>query len=649
MKRKTQTLSLTLAVLMLLATLFGNTAQPVVAATNDLFFSEYVEGSSNNKALAIYNSFTVQSAASCTTFTPIYAIQGAGTATTYDNTIDEETTRGVVTADFQGATNQNGFYIQDPIGDNDPTTSDGIFVYAPATTDVAVGDDLLVIGQADEFNTLTQITTVSSIIKCGSTTPPAPTPVELPETVNGELERFESMLVTFPETLTVSQNFFLGRYGQLTLSSEGRLYNPTNILQPKSPEATALADENARRLLVLDDARTAQNPNPIPYIGANGTVRAGDTTSGLTGVLDFGPISSNSSVRDYRLQPTVTPTFNSVNQRTTAPDPVGGNIKVASFNVLNYFTTIDQTGAACYPGGTRSDCRGADSQVEFERQRAKIVAALVAIDADVVGLIELENNGATAINDLVGALNAATAPDTYAAVADPETGVGDDAIKVALIYKPGRVVAAGPSYSSTDPIFDRLPVAQTFVLKQNGARFTAVVNHLKSKGSCPAAGDPNADQGDGQGCWNAKRVQQAQALLTFVDTLRNVSGDPDVLVMGDLNAYGKEDPIQTLANGGLIDQLAKRVQNPYSYIFDGQAGYLDHALTTGSLDPQVTGVTEWHINADEPSVIDYNTEFKPQDLYTATPYRSSDHDPVIIGMQLTPGVRKLYMPAMFSR
>jgi predicted extracellular nuclease len=314
--------------------------------------------------------------------------------------------------------------------------------------------------------------------------------------------------------------------------------------------------------------------------------------------------------------------------------------------VLNYFTTIDQPGASCYPSGTRSDCRGADSPEEFARQRAKIVAALSAIDADVVGLIEIENNGATAVNDLVSALNAATAPGTYAAVADPETGVGGDAIKVALIYKPGRVVPAGPAYSRADPIFDRFPVAQTFVLKQNGARFTAVVNHFKSKGSCPTSGDPNADQGDGQGCWNLKRIEQAQSLLTFVETLRNVSGDLDVLVIGDLNAYGKEDPIQTLATGGLIDQIAKRVQNPYSYVFDGQAGYLDHALTTASLDPQVTGVTEWHINADEPSVIDYNTEFKPQDLYSATPYRSSDHDPVIIGMQLTPGLRKIYMPIM---
>ncbi|HEX6291459.1 MAG TPA: ExeM/NucH family extracellular endonuclease, partial [Herpetosiphonaceae bacterium] len=331
--------------------------------------------------------------------------------------------------------------------------------------------------------------------------------------------------------------------------------------------------------------------------------------------------------------------FTRGNERTAAPESVGGDLKVASFNVLNYFTTIDQSGAQCFPSNTRSDCRGADSATEFQRQRAKIIAALAAIDADVVGLIEIENNGATAINDLVSGLNAATAPGTYAAVPDPVSGAGtgDDAIKVALIYKPGRVSLVGASTSSSDPIFDRPPVAQAF--QESGSRhtFTVIVNHFKSKGSCPSdPNDPNADQGDGQGCWNAKRVQQAQALLTFAHARIAAATDPDVLVIGDLNAYGQEDPIDTLIAGGLVNEVAKHVPlaERYSYIFDGQSGYLDHALGTGSMSRQVKDVTLWHINADEPSVLDYNTEFKPDDRYAPTPYRSSDHDPVVIGLDL---------------
>jgi predicted extracellular nuclease len=173
-----------------------------------------------------------------------------------------------------------------------------------------------------------------------------------------------------------------------------------------------------------------------------------------------------------------------------------------------------------------------------------------------------------------------------------------------------------------------------------------IVNHFKSKGSCPSdPNDPNADQGDGQGCWNAKRVEQAEALLGFINARITASGDTDVLVIGDLNAYGQEDPIDTLVTSGLENQVALRVPlaERYSYVFDGQSGYLDHGLSTHSLSSQVTGVTYWHINADEPSVIDYNTEFKPQDLYAPTPYRSSDHDPVIIGLNLG-NTYEVYLP-----
>jgi hypothetical protein len=181
----------------------------------------------------------------------------------------------------------------------------------------------------------------------------------------------------------------------------------------------------------------------------------------------------------------------------------------------------------------------------------------------------------------------------------------------------------------------------------SGERFTVVVNHFKSKSSCPASPlDPNADQGDGQGCWNALRVAQAQALFPFIETLKSESGDNDVLVIGDLNSYGQEDPILALQAGGLINQISRYVptEQRYSYVFAGMAGYLDHALASSHMSAQVLGVTIWHINADEPSVIDYNTESKSQDLYTPTPYRSSDHDPVIIGLELSAAPFRVRLP-----
>lgn len=576
--------------------------------------------------------------------TPISTLQGSGAASPLAG--ETATITGTVTADFQASGGLGGFFVQDA-GDGDPATSDGIFVFHNAT-DVGVGDPVQVTGVITEFNTLTEISSVASVTRCGTALAITPATVDLPlATVDG-LEAYEGMLVTFPETLTVSQNFFQGRFGRLTLSADGRLYTPTNTLDPNEPDGSAVAaaaNLNTRRTIILDDGQDRQNPDPIPYIGEDSTQRAGDTVTGLTGVIDFGPVTSlNTPPRSYRLQPTVAPIFSRANDRTAEPDPVGGNLRIASFNVLNYFTTLDQSGNTCYSSSGPTECRGANTPEEFTRQRTKIITALLAIDADVVGLIEIENNGVTAVGDLVGGLNAIAGSGTYTFTLDPTNDpitdtvrFGGDAIKVALIYKPGRVAPIGAASTSADPIFERPPLAQTFRHISSGQSFSVVVNHFKSKSGCPGdASDPNADKGDGQGCWNARRVEQAEALLAFVDGIVTTSRDPDVLVIGDLNAYGEEDPIDTLRGGGLIDQIAKRVpqERRYSYVFDGQAGYLDHALTTGGLDQQVSGVTEWHINADEPSVLDYNTEFKPQDLFSPTPYRSSDHDPVIVGLNM---------------
>ncbi|MDF2735425.1 MAG: ExeM/NucH family extracellular endonuclease [Chloroflexota bacterium] len=575
--------------------------------------------------------FTVVASDPCAgAFTPIPEIQGSGTVSPFVGG-PNKTTEGVVTALFP---NLRGFTILDLAGDDDVATSDGIFVFrgpAYGTNTPSVGDDLRLTGRVTEFQNQTEIDLLSELIECGTATPPDPVEITLPETVNGDLERFEGTLVTIPQTLTAQQNFFQGRFGQVTLASGGRLDNPTDQFPADSPERIALADENQRRLIVLDDANSNQNPNPIPYIGEDDTLRAGDTTSGITGLLDEGAINSNTAIRDYRIQPTAPVTFERVNDRTPAPEEVGGWLQVASFNVLNYFNG-DGLG-----GGFPTE-RGANTSVEFERQRTKIINAIVALDADIVGLMEIENDGSgptSAIADLVDGLNDATAPGTYALIADPATGVAKptEPIKTALIYRPAAVTPIGASRSDTDESFERYPVAQTFRLDANGEVVTVLVNHFKSKG-CDDATGLDLDQGDGQGCYNATRVAEAEALLGFIDDLQTETGDEDVLVIGDLNAYGQEDPILALLDGGLTDLMVAHEDNPYSYVFDGQSGVLDHGLATESLVDEVTGADHWHINADEPSVIDYNTEFKPQDLYQPHVYRASDHDPVLLGIDL---------------
>ena len=588
----------------------------------------------NNEAQSASCTVEVSVSAAPST-TPIHDIQGAGNAS--PRVGETLTTGGVVTAVFPGL---KGFYLQDPVGDGNPATSDGIFVFVNSATmpaGVAVGNHITVKGTVAEFNGLTELTAPAAITVLGTGQSVSPVDVSLPESVNGDLERYEGMLVRIVSPMTVAQNYFLGRYGQLTLAANGRIEKATNRFAAGTPEAVALADENQRRLLVLDDGSSLQNPNPTPYLGAGNTVRAGDTVNGyLVGVLDQGPINASSPATiDYRLHPVETPTFTRSHPRLAAPAEVGGNLKVASFNVLNYFNGNGT-------GGGFPTSRGATTAAEFERQRVKIIAALKAVNADVVGLMEIENDGSgstSAIQDLVNGLNALMGAGTYAALPDPATGTGSDEIKVALIYKPARVTPVGAPVSDPSPIHNRPPLAQTFSAL-NGEKFSVVVNHFKSK-SCSDATGADLDQGDGQGCYNAHRIDQARQLLSFVGQVQSTSGDNDVVLIGDFNAYGKEDPINLLTASGFVDQLATRLQQPYSYVFDGETGYLDHALTSASLAPQVSGIGHWHINADEPSFLDYNLEFKQPacaacepDLYSATPYRSSDHDPVVVGLSL---------------
>jgi len=601
-------------------------------------------------------SFTI--AAGCgDAYTPIYSIQGSGAASPLVGTT--VSTEGVVVGDFQVG-GKNGYYIQEPNADADPLTSNGIFVYNTAVA-VNVGDRVRVTGLITEFatptggDTLTELTPTSpassNVLLCSTGHTIEPTEVSLPVTAVSDFEKYESMLVTFRQSLIISEYFNFDRYGEIVLTST-RHMTPTAFVEP-GPDAVAAAQAYLLDRITLDDGRTAQNPDPA--IHPNGEIfdmdnlfRGGGTVTDVTGILDF-------YQGLYRVQPTMGASYEDTNPRTAAPDIIEADLKVASFNVLNYFVTLDGGTSAwiCGPSGNM-ECRGADTAEEFGRQRAKILAALDAIDADVFGLMEIENehpDGGNAVADLVAGLNDLNGAGTYAYIV---TGpIGGDAIKQAILYKPASVTPVEDYQildSSVDPRFidtlNRPVLAQVFRDNETGDEFVVAVNHLKSKGSA-CTGDP--DLGDGQGNCNLTRKAAAEAL---VDWLTNPTYFPDVekaLIIGDLNSYDKEDPIDMIKLGAddtadtaddYLDMIfEKRGELAYGYVYDGQSGYLDHALANLSLEENIVDVNFWHINADEPDLIDYDTSFKlpAQDaLYAPDAYRSSDHDPVIITLSFAP-------------
>ena len=587
-------------------------------------------------------------------FTPIYTIQGSGLTTPIPGTVS---TKGVVVGDFEGSAGQQGFYMQDLTGDGDPSTSDGIFVFTGSSNLVSLGQVVRVTGFARERFGQTTINgsnsdsaAVTNIAQCG-TGSVAATDVTMPFATADYPERYEGMLVRFPQELVISEYFNYDRFGEmviaLPLPGETRPFTGTAIDEPGAP-ALAREEANSLRRITLDDTLGTQNPVPLRH--PNGATfdltnlfRGGDTVQNTVGVLgyDFGL---------YRVQPTGPATYTSLNPRTASPEPVGGTIRVAGMNTLNFFVTAD------YPTGNPLDnkcgpannieCRGwdFDQATEFTRQRDKLLTALSGLNADIIGLNELENS--TGVEPLASITSGLPG---YAYI---NTGtIGTDAIKVGLIYRPAVVTPVGSFQlltSAVDPRFidtkSRPSLAQTFAVNATGARFTVAVNHFKSKGSaCDDVGDP--DLGDGQGNCSQTRKAAAEALVDWLATDPTGSGDPDFLIVGDLNSYAQEDTIDAIKAGsddmlGSGDDYTNLISNfqgayAYSYTFDGQAGYLDHALANASLFAQVTGAADWHINSDEPDVLDYDTSFKPagQDaLYEVNPYRTSDHDPVVIGL-----------------
>lgn len=598
-------------------------------------------------------------------------IQGDGTASPLvGSTV---TTRGKVTAAYPTG-GFAGYYLQTPGTGGDlagHTASDGIFVHSPATVgSVQIGDYVEVTGAVSEFfgqtqlsvadaAALTKLTEAAPEVKASTFTLPAD------ETVR---ESLEGMLLAPQGPVTVADNYALNQYGEIGLAGGTTpLEQPTAVAEYGSTAHTATVAANAARGIRIDDGATtnffnaANKSLALPYLTATEHVRVGAPVTFTTNVvLGF----ANSA---WKLQPltaltpenagTVQPvSFGST--RADAPAAVGGNLKLASFNVLNYFTTTGDQVSGCVfntdragnPITVKSGCnvRGAANAENLQRQQAKIVAAISGSGADVVTLMEVENsaqfgkNRDDALAKLVDSLNIAT-PGIWDYVRTPANApplADEDMIRTAFIYKPAAAEPLGDSIIHNDTAAfstARKPLAQVF--KPAGAgddqKFIAIANHFKSKGSAATPDDTDKGQGNS----NLARTAQAKSLLQFATDLQASKGTDKVFLIGDFNAYAKEDPINVFTAAGYInqDEKAKNADGSakHSYLFGGLVGSLDHILASPAANGVVTGADIWNINSVESVALEYSRfNNNVTNYYAADPFRASDHDPVVVGLNL---------------
>ncbi|WP_421345333.1 ExeM/NucH family extracellular endonuclease [Aeromonas veronii] len=650
---------------------------------------------------------TLQGSGSSSPFATIPTANGAISLGTFH-------VKGIVTTLGQSLT--KGFYLTDPAGDGNTITSDGIFVYLKdARSDIKVGTELCLEAQVEEFLGGTQLklkwdgtSPRIQVLGQGKNVPVSVLKVNDDESLKQALNRHEGMRVRLDSSsdLHLTRNFsfdYKASRTNLELSHKAPLIKPTQLHVASSPEAVALAAQNGSNRLVVESDFKVQN-GALPWFPAldadQGYLRIGDQLNGLEGVVIY-----NKDAFRLVVPSDVTLSAGSLlrtpeDDRQPAPARVSGSdLRIGSFNVLNYFTSHSSIGGAlnvlCKDQADADNTdpkvnscnRGAKTLVGFDKQRTKIVNAITAMDADLLGLMEMENNGFednSALHNLVARLNEQQkdASKHYAYVRLPVTALtdgkffGGDAIMVAMIYRPALLTPSGDASVIKLPeqryatggvaktAGQRDSLVQTFTLAKSKEPLTLVVNHLKSKGSgCYENGDGKTEPTDLQGKCTEFRVSAAKVLGEAVSKLPG-----QVLLVGDFNSYAKEDPIRVLTDYNpatserkivsashtfigdqSYEQLGREVTRSYglidlnvkfskekaiSYSYDGELGTLDYALANPALASKVAGVSDWHINAFESNQFEYAAKFTDALLKSDNPFSASDHDPIIVDLRL---------------
>lgn len=569
---------------------------------------------------------------------------------------------GVVTLDKTKA--YQGFWLQQEDHlHSEIKASRGIFIYH-AKANIKRGQRLRLLAQVAEYHGLTELKRVKALKVCEKNQPiPKATSLSLPVKSLVELEALEGMRIIIKQPLLVSDLFGagygFGSNGQFAISTHlylqpTELYSAENIHSKK----VRVLDKRLDYLLV-DDGSSMRFPGFIPFpnnkgFSANNPLRIGDRVSHLSAIM-------HSYGKHYILVPEskegeLDIHFESVPRPILAKVSKDANIVVASMNLENYFNGSPISFEDRDVGFPTS--RGAKSYSGFLMQTQKLVSALSLINADVIALMELENDGYgehSAIADLTRALNAQVERgQKYKYILPKKKSLGRDDISVGILYRSQSVQPVGSprvldslssvkykdSQGKSTALFNdgynRPALFQKFASGKQS--FYIAVNHFKSKGRpCKTEiEDPF------QGHCNQERTRAALALVNFIN--RNAEDDVPILIVGDLNSYSKEDPLLILAKAGFknlneVADLYSANKPFFSYSYQGYLGNLDHILANNAMLPFVRSIDSWHINSVEDSLLDYHTESNGQSYpsvdHYATPdaYRSSDHDPLVIGIE----------------
>ncbi len=399
------------------------------------------------------------------------------------------------------------------------------------------------------------------------------------------------------ETITFTNPFYVCNNYSGIMVSPRRTMSPTNIAIPESDE--------------FYDVIRLNDYGEVKLTDVSNTHRLGERIDSLTVY-----VSSTSSLKAIGTPTFVGNTRADLQKGYPSVDIVGKHtLLICAFNLEYYLVENLGTGF------------GPDDQTQANKQHAKIMDALAHIEADVFGFVEIEQ-GQAALKKLAHAMSQESGRE-YSWINDGGSSSGSYT-KSGYIYCTETVEPYGNIQHNNVGVSNRKKM-QAFREKATGETFIFSLNHFKAKSGYATGAD--ADQGDGQGVYNATRVKEAESVVSDINKNISYFKDPDVLVMGDLNAYGKEDPIRVLTDNGLTDLYdyffdETNPSNKYSYVFRGQAGYLDHALANSSMLKQITGMQPYHINSDE------NDKYTYDKSSDKTMFRSSDHDPILVGLAL---------------